>query len=643
MISRRYALVGGLGTMKKLIPILSAVLALTAAAGERPRAEARQIYRSFMPALPQTAAFARLGITTRCFLVSEDVIDDGYPAVWRGEGEYDFAAFDSQVADILKVSPTAKLVCIIDLNTPRWLKSSGLPFDSHNEISTACASGEWKRQAEAWLRAMIEYAEAKYGDRIISYMLSAGGGLSEWFECDDGRANRIKNTAWRAWEKANGVWHGEACPPETDLAKAALDNLLYDPATEQAKIDYWRFYNDIIADTVLGFLRITRESIAPEKEIGLFFGYSVKRGQVLSSFGHADVERVFDSPDFDWVAAPGTYSDRKIGGGTGSQLVPLALELRGKRFLHEIDHRPHDKADHPRFALSNRAKDDPLGFKDDVAGYTREFAYALVKHASLWWFDMRGGWFDAPEVMDRIAHLKTIYDRLGSDDSKSSAEVLMVLDPRSFFYINNQDPKCVALSSVLRKALNHAAAVPFDICYFDDLKKIDLKQYRLVLMPTAFELDAARRAFLKEKVLCDGRYVAWTFAPGVTDGKTMDVARVEELAGVPFRTPGVAVTPRGGWTAVYAYTNELYTAQVIADIESRAGVHAYLDGPETPVFANERLLAVHTAKGGKRTIRLRQRVAKVVELVSGMTVAENAAAFDYTFEEPDSRIFEIIR
>ena len=111
--------------MKKLIPILSSILALAAAAGERPRVEARQIYRSFMPALPQTAAFARLGITTRCFLVSEDVIDDGYPSVWKGEGEYDFAAFDRQVEDILKVSPAAKLVCIIDLNSPRWLTRSG--------------------------------------------------------------------------------------------------------------------------------------------------------------------------------------------------------------------------------------------------------------------------------------------------------------------------------------------------------------------------------------------------------------------------------------------------------------------------------------------------------------------------------------
>lgn len=599
----------------------------------------RQIYRSFQPALKETAAFAKIGIRTRCFLASEPIIDDGYAPIWIGDGKYDFKVYDRQVDDILEASPDADLVCIVDLNTPQWMRWG--PVDSFNAISTACADADWREKATRWLRDFLAYSEGKYGARIVSYMLSAGGGLSEWFECDDGRSNRIKNDAWRAWQKRKGVRHGAACPPETDLAVAAIDNLLYDPVTESDKIDYWRFHNDVIADALLGFLRVTRESIAPGKEIGMFFGYSVKRGEVLSSFGHAEVERVFDSPDFDWVAAPGTYSDRRIGGGSGSQLVPSALALRGKRFLHEIDHRPHDKADHPRFALSPRAPDDPLGFKDDVVGYTREFAYALVNHGSLWWFDMKGRWFEAPEVMERIAKLKTVYDRFGGDASPSAAQVLMVLDPKSFCYINGQDPKCSKLSSGLRKCLNHAAAVPFEIAYFDDLGRMDLSRFRLVFFPTQFLLTPERKAFLERDVLKDGRVVAWTFAPGVTDGKTADTARVKDLAGVPFGTPGVAVTDRDGWKSVYAYVNDLYTPEKIAELERLAGVHFYLEGAETPVAANERIVSVHMATGGVRRVTLPRKAREVVELVSGRTVARDAASFDFEFESPDTRIFEI--
>lgn len=80
-------------------------------------------YRSFWPELETTAAFARMGIDTRCFFAANAVNSASfeyckYPLIWKGVKKYDFAAYDKQVDDLLAANPRARLLCMIDLNTP---------------------------------------------------------------------------------------------------------------------------------------------------------------------------------------------------------------------------------------------------------------------------------------------------------------------------------------------------------------------------------------------------------------------------------------------------------------------------------------------------------------------------------------------
>ncbi len=130
----------------------------------------------------------------------------------------------------------------------------------------------------------------------------------------------------------------------------------------------------------------------------------------------------------------------------------------------------------------------------------------------------------------------------------------------------------------------------------------------------------------------------WCYAPGVTDGKTLDAGRVKEWAGVPFKTPGISATQMDGWRSVYAYDYKLFTPESLTKMASDAGVHLYLDSPAT-VFANEGFLAVHTKDGGEKTIRLPKRAATVVDLLAGKKVAHDADVFTARFDTPDTRLF----
>ena len=632
--------------MKQIVAF--GLVALAASAfGRTPQLMA---YRSFDPELRETRAFADMGVKLRAFGVCNTYSGAGwfyssYPPVWKGPGEYDWPALDSQVEDLLKASPDAELMCLVDLNSPPWLQRR-MHFDSFDSVSSAACCGLWRTQAAEWLKAVIGHCEEKWGSRIRAYGIMAGQ-TTEWFEYDFTRTNHEKNEAWRAWCRARGVDGGEAVPNEMELARAAFEGVMYDPATEGLKIEYWRFHNGVVAQALVDMARIAKTA-AKGKTVGSFFGYYNICNKNLASQGHLAYETVAASPDVDFFSSPATYTDRACGFGTQTMAVPGTLRRHGKRFLHEIDFWPYDKLvwfKRPRYWHTA---------EDTVAGNTRDAAYALVNHASFWWFDQKGGFYTAPGLHERIARLAKVHARFRDDESPLLADVMFVADPDSacgmidetIAAFGKRRPVCpdgfapfLGCGERLSLDCGSAGAV-VDTCSFADLPHLDLSRVKLFALPASWTITPEKLAILRKHVLTGGRTVLWTYAPGVSDGRTLDAARVAEFAGVPFRTRGVPVTKRDGWTAVYAYDYRELTVAKLRGILSAAGCHFWTDDP-LPTMANERMLAIHCAKGGRRTVRLPRRYAEVVDLLTGRTVAKDAVSFADDFASPDTKLYEL--
>lgn len=594
-------------------------------------------YRSFWPELEMTAKFGELGINTRCLFAANTINSVGveyckYPPIWLGIKKYDFSAYDRQVHDLLIANPQAKLICMIDLNTPHWLTRK-LLYDSFDSISHAASAPQWIQISTEWMRDFIAHSEREYGDNIQAYILS-GGGTCEWYERDRGKSSCVKNAAWRDWCKKNNYSLAEDVPSESALKKAAFENVVYDPLTEMEKIQYWRFHNEIIADAVLHFAKVARSMIGKEKEIGVFFGYYMLSGLKLASFGHLDYERVYASPDIDFVISPGTYDDRMIGGGSGPQLV-LGTALRyGKRYLHEIDHRTHCVTPSPGSETKWKTQ------AEDEAGLKREAALAIINHASYWWFDMWGGWYQKEQTRRLIGQLQKVSQDYVKDRSPSVAETLLVADPQSACYVNEKMPHASAMARQFREKVSRTGA-PYDVYSFNDLPVIDLSRYKVVFLPATLLITPERAAILRQHVLNNDRTVVWVYAPGICDGKSLDAARVKQWTGSAYRTQGPATVAMDGWTSVYAFEYKTMTPAVLHEILRRAGVHLYVEG-EYPVYANQRLLAVHCKTGGEKTVSLPQTYRKVVDVLTGRTVAESSASFTYHFEAPDTVLFELV-
>ena len=538
---------------------------------------------------------------------------------------------------MLTVNPDADFICIIDLNTPLWL-SRQLSVDSFHQLSQAVCIPRWQEEMNKYLEAFLKYAEEHYSDRIKAYVL-ASGQTDEWMDYNGTGMCAEKEQAYLDWCK-------KQCAPAPDYAPSfsladlqTFDECLYDPTVLGNPIKYWKFNSWIIADTIIQFAKKTRAIIKPETEIGVFYGYIMELDvNRFVKCGHLAYEYLLQASEIDFTISPGAYGSRAMGEGSGFMIPHGTLEHYGKRHLHECDQRTHTynnqltpfvTYDVPKW--QNKT--------EDIVGMKREMALALINHTSLWWFDMWGGFYKDKGIFENLERMKKIWDSLSEDKSKTMAEIALVVDPQSSFMINDAS-FLYGANSHLRNLLN-CTGMPFEVFSFNDLPALnDLERYKLIVFTSSFEITAERAKFLRNSVLKNKRSILWLYAPGISDGETLDSSRVKEWSGTDFKSLGIIETSMEGWRSIYCYDFRELNVKDLRELAITSGVHCYTETPEV-VYANERLLAVHTASGGKKQITLPCVHGEIIELYSGKTIAVGTNTFNYKFENPDTALFEL--
>lgn len=274
-----------------------------------------------------------------------------------------------------------------------------------------------------------------------------------------------------------------------------------------------------------------------------------------------------------------------------------------------------------------------------TAGLKREFSLATINGASLWCFDMWGGVFKTPETMEIVAKAKKIWDQYSRKSLKTMAEVALIADPQSTRYLNDLNSRVSQVYHATRNKLNRMGA-PFEVFSFNDLPKADLGQYKFFIFPGIFEMTPEKEELLKKYVFSNERTVLFIYAPGISDGKKLDASFVKALTGCDFKTPGVTKVKKEGWSSVYVPGYETVTPELLKELAAEAGVNIYCED-QVPVYANEKLAAVHVASGGEKIITLPGKAKNVTELYTGQVVKVRNRKFSYNFATPDTALFEI--
>jgi len=593
-------------------------------------------YRSFWPEFKAMKDFADIGVNTYALMLSNTFNSLGepyckYPPFWVWDETYLWDVVDRQFDDILKVNPDAKFICIIDINSPLWLarrldRKYGIGGDSYCDISNSVCIKEWRELTEKMFVAYLKHVEGKFGDKVLSYMI-AGGGTSEWYCSSLGRASLPKEAAWREWLKARSKPSAEV-PSFMGMRRPAFEGRIFDPATQKAVLDYSQFTNDIVADAIDHFGGLARQNISSDKTIGSFYGFIPANMR-----GLMDSPRMFATKNLDFFGSPGGYDNRKIGMGGGIKSPHATWEKYGKGWFQEIDHRTHTYNDKlsPYVTISDYKNCENQA--ETSAMLKREFSIATILHDSLWCFDMWGGVFATPETMAVVKRAHEIWQKYKEDKTPVAAQAGIVIDPRSVPYM-------MTTPFDKLKRLLSASGAPFEIFSFEDLEHCDLSGCKILFFPHAWEMTPEKLKILKTRVFKDGRTVVFCDAFGISDGMTIDPSRVRQYTGFDYKTQGLPSKDMGGWTSVYASDSDKLSAGDVRALEGKAGVHFYT-AESLPVYANERLVAVHVKDGGRKTVALPKKYKKITELYTDKVVGENTDRFEYNFASPDTAVFEL--
>lgn len=598
-------------------------------------------YRSFRPTTKAVSAFAGLGVDTVCVFPANTDCSLGvpyspYPPIWRGPGRYDWDSLDRHLGEVLEASPRARLLCLVDLNTPLWWTRLVREPDSFYDLGRVAASERWRRDAGEFLARFLGYTQAAYGEHMEAYILACGG-TTEWQDLSGGDESESRRAAWKRWHRAQGRPEPDDLPVFTERERAE-HGLLRDPTRDRVGIEHARFSAELVGESILHFASAAQKVLEHRVALGVFYGYALEHGRFrLVHEGHLDYERVFACPDLDFVISPGTYEDRATGGASGPMLCTGSLRRLGKGFLHEIDHRTPTACSVVEHGIP--VPGHSSGFPtvaDTIAGLRREFANALVNGYSLWWFDMFGGWFDAPEVMADIARMRELWARLVERPDAPAAEVAVVVDPLSLSYVAGRHAEVDDLLKRQRVGLGRMGA-PYEVLSWSDVAEGLPDRLRLVFFPALFALDDERRELLARQVCRDGRTVLWGPLSGILSDGRHDEGAVERLTGRPFGSPGVVAMD--GWTSVLARAANL-SAEELAAVAELAGLHRYV-GTAEPVYASRRLVALHSAEGGRRELRLPRRCQRVRELFGGALVGQETDKVELHLAAPDTILLDL--
>lgn len=610
-------------------------------------------YRSFNPAFVEMKTFADYGVNTVAIFPANTCNSRGdpyskYPPNWLGIDRYDFSIVDKQIDDVLAINPNADFIFIVDLNSPLWLSrrlalfGHSIESDSFTCLSSTLANPLWQEYTQSYLKNLLKHTEKKYGTRIKAYLLACGQ-TDEWMDYSSYSAGRSKIKAWENWLTKNGETI-RSIPSLERFSTASFENFLRDPKKEKDLLKYIQFNNDLIVDSISNFAKITRENISKDKQVGVFFGYIMELTRLrLVAAGHLGYERLFADKNIDFFQSPATYSARNMGDGSGFMCADGTRKSYGKGWLHEVDHFTYmcDPKLNKNIPITGFPGDENRWktSEESCAGLKREINLVLVNNASIWFFDMVGGWFNTKDMMQTIQRGHEIWQSHQDKNYKSIAEIALIADPQSAMYVNDFNRRVSKIYPNSRNVLNKIGT-PFDVYSFNDIERIDMSQYKFFVFPGSFKIDKHRMDVLKKYIFKDGKTSLFLYAPAIINEHSLDVQNVKNFIGIDYATKGVNFSNKGDYNIAYVHNYEDFNVDVARDLAKKSGVRMLSESGDV-VYANEKLLSIHSSKGGKRLVKLPFKCSKVTELYTKKVVGYNCDEIEITISKPDTLLFEL--
>ncbi|HBZ55737.1 MAG TPA: hypothetical protein DEO88_10045, partial [Syntrophobacteraceae bacterium] len=314
--------------------------------------------------------------------------------MWKEDGSLDISPARKQIRGVLDVCPEAAVIMRLQVTAPRWwtrahpgecVRYADTGYQDESDIGfpriieednfpvrrISMASVAWRREAGEILRRILAALAASPEGNALAGIQPANGIYGEWhnwgFFRNEPDTSAPMNAEFRSWltqkyrtdEALQRAWH----LPTATLASASVPGMkeretsagiLRDPQREQKTIDYYTCVHQLVADNIIFFAHITKQTWPRPILTGSFYGYFFSVFGRQAAGGHLELQRLLSSPDIDFLAGPQAYEPDalKLGEAFRSRSLITSIRLHGKLWLDENDNEPTIPADRdPRHDL----------------------------------------------------------------------------------------------------------------------------------------------------------------------------------------------------------------------------------------------------------------------------------------------------
>ncbi len=442
-----------------------------------------------------------------------------------------------------------------------------------------------------------------------------------------------------------------------------------DPAKHQRLIDFRRYFSELTAEVILALAQVVKEETQGTKLFGTFYGYTHNTADPgWCESGHFALERVLESPEVDFLTHLTRYDNRAAGRESGFMTPESSFLLHGKAPVVQWDMRTHRTPPESNEAAYSRCRD----LRESLAVLKRDFSNALISGVAFEYGYFGNAWDTGDarimEVMARCRDIDNATREAGVLKMDPATSVAVITDERSTWYTMQSSPLHLQLVNTQLPAFNHTGS-GVDTFLAGDLER--MPAYSCYVFLNVFALTPEQETFIETHLKRNGNTLVWIYAPGIVDGARLNPERVSRITGFDFEilerefTPVVQITDAGhpftrhsvensrysstgtigpffspasgrvlgihpesgkaalavmdfgSWRSVYSAFPGL-SPELLQGIAENSGVHVANRNTLDATYLSDRLLAIHSAPGGKRTLyappAYRQ---KAVELFTG--------------------------
>lgn len=561
------------------------------------------------------------------------------------------------------------------------------------------ASELWRKQMGTVLRQAIQvFRESPFADRIpylrlcyancgewnhwgyhehafVDYSLPMQRAFGKWLKKKYGTEEALR----KAWGRDDADFNPDnLVPSRADRLKGG-DFLRLGGTETQNSVDYYAFFQEFAAETILYFAKIAKEASGRRLAVGAYYGYYFghygSNPYHFQDSGNYGVGKLLHSADIDFIGGPAQYHNRRLqlelNGITGS------VNLHGKIWESEGDQRTHLSGE------QNKSLGTTDNLSESIAIAKRDFMLNLQRKSSYYFYDFVFDWYRDPEFMTAVGRLREIDSALRSIRRKDHAETAFLFSEETIPYLTSRG------SGLLREFVKNQIAelprlgLPVDYYLMSDLDRIDFSRYKVVLFVNAYYADNEMIRKVQKYAAKKGRTLIFLHAPGVVgDSNRLDPEQSARLTGIRLAVnpDASAAGIRAAWgqmkSAAYRFRTEISdpSAKIIARHEdgTPAGAERQFSDHKSIVIchplpnavflrgllAREKirwlasgksgldqvnfagpLISVYSRSGGAKTLWLTEPAEIVADLFTGEILGKNLKTVNFQMPpRPETRI-----